>query len=571
VPGLLDVTPLPYCTDNMRTPHRVSSARLRESPWECFGHRGGRTADTPKAVMALDQGTTSSRAIVFGHDGTVLGSHQETFPQHYPEPGWVEHDPEDIWVTQLRSCRSALEKAEINAGELAAIGIANQRETVLLWDAATGASLGNAIVWQCRRTADRCAELRKAGLEPTIQAKTGLRLDPYFSATKIEWLLANRPGASDALAHGRLRAGTIDSFLIWRLTGGRHHVTDHSNASRTMLLDLRSLEWVDELLDLFAVPRSILPRLCPSSGVIGATEPAWLGAAVPIAGVAGDQQAALFGQGAVHRGDCKNTYGTGCFLLMNVGSTPARPERGLLSTIGWTWGSGAGDAAESDRAGGSRSAAAPGGAGWQTTPAATYALEGSVFTAGAAVQWVRDTLGIIGSSADVGALAAQAPDNGGVYFVPALTGLGAPYWDPYARGLLIGLTRGTKPEHLARATEEAICFQTRAVLDVMQETSGIEVPGLLADGGAARDDFLLGLQAGVLGLPVSRPRVLETTALGAAALAGLAVGFWSKDEVAQLAGTERVFTPAMDTGERERLYREWRRAVERALGWAQAT
>jgi glycerol kinase len=514
--------------------------------------------------MALDQGTTSSRAIVFDHDGAVLGSHQETFPQHYPEPGWVEHDPEDIWATQLRSCRSALEKAKIDARELAAVGIANQRETVLLWDAGAGGSLGNAVVWQCRRTADRCAELRKAGLEPAIQAKTGLRLDPYFSATKIEWLLANRPGASDALARGDLRTGTIDSFLVWRLTGGRHHLTDHSNASRTMLLDLRSLEWADELLQLFAIPRSILPRLCPSSGVIGATDPAWLGAAVPIAGVAGDQQAALFGQGAVHRGDCKNTYGTGCFLLMNVGSAPAPSEHGLLSTVAWTLGSREGDAARSD------GAAAPGGAGWQTAPAVTYALEGSVFMAGAAVQWVRDTLGIIESSADIGALAAQAPDNGGVYFVPALTGLGAPYWDPYARGLFIGLTRGTKPEHLARATEEAICFQTRAVLDAMQETSGVEVPGLLVDGGAARDDFLLGLQAGVLGIPVSRPRVLETTALGAAALAGLAVGFWSKDEVIRLAGTERVFTPGMGSDERERLYRDWQRAVERALGWAQA-
>jgi glycerol kinase len=349
-----------------------------------------------------------------------------------------------------------------------------------------------------------------------------------------------------------------------------------------MLLDLRSLEWADELLDLFTVPRSILPRLCPSSGVIGVTDPAWLGAAVPIAGVAGDQQAALFGQGAVHRGDCKNTYGTGCFLLMNVGSTPARPEQGLLSTVGWTLGSGAGEAAKSDSTGGGRSAAdapsadesgsaTPGGAVWQTAPAVTYALEGSVFMAGAAVQWVRDTLGIVESSADIGTLAAQAPDNGGVYFVPALTGLGAPYWDPYARGLLIGLTRGTKPEHLARATEEAICFQTRAVLDAMQETSGVEVPGLLVDGGAARDDFLLGLQASVLGIPVSRPRILETTALGAAALAGLAVGFWSTDEIIQLAGTERVFAPAMEFGTRERLYREWQRAVERALGWAQAT
>ncbi len=504
--------------------------------------------------MALDQGTTSSRAIVFGHDGTILGAAQEAFPQHYPEPGWVEHDPEDIWATQLRSCRTALERAGMEARELAAIGIANQRETVLLWDAETGAALGNAIVWQCRRTADRSEELRRAGLEPAIEARTGLRLDPYFSATKIEWLLANRPGASDLLARGHLRAGTIDSLLIWRLTGGRHHVTDHTNASRTMLLDLHGLEWAEDLLDLFGVPRSILPRLCPSSGVIGATDPAWLGAAVPIAGVAGDQQAALFGQGAAEKGDCKNTYGTGCFLLMNVGSLPVRPELGLLSTVGWSL---------TPEVAGAR------GAGSAAT--VTYALEGSVFMAGAAVQWVRDSLRIVESSADIGPLAAQAPDNGGVYFVPALTGLGAPYWDPYARGLLIGLTRGTEPEHLARATEEAICFQTRAVLDAMRETSGVDVAALRVDGGAARDDFLLALQADVLAMPVIRPRVLETTALGAAALAGLAVGFWSKDEVTQLAGTGRVFAPTMDTEERERLYREWQRAVDRALGWAQAT
>ena len=492
--------------------------------------------------MALDQGTTSSRAIVFGRDRGILGCAQEAFPQHYPEPGWVEHDPEDIWESQLRCARLALKESRLEAGDLAAIGIANQRETVLLWDAQTGASLGNAIVWQCRRTSDRCQELRQAGYEPAIQARTGLRLDPYFSASKIEWLLANREGAGSLLAQGRLRAGTIDSFLIWRLTGGREHAIDLSNASRTMLLDLRGLRWADDLLDLFHVPRSILPRLCPSSGLVALTDAAWFGAAVPIAGVAGDQQAALFGQGALQAGDCKNTYGTGCFLLMNVGEHPARPERGLLSTVAWSLGFGPG--------------------------AVTYALEGSVFMGGGAVQWLHDGLGMIETPAEVGPLAAQAADNGGVYFVPALTGLGTPYWDPYARGLLIGLSRGTKPEHLARATEEAICFQTRAVLDAMRETSGVQVGALRADGGAAGDDFLLQLQADLLGVPVTRPRLKESTALGAAALAGLAVGFWSKGELVEPAGTDRVFTPDMGSEERERLYRNWQRAADKALGWA---
>ncbi len=510
-------------------------------------------ADKSKAVMALDQGTTSSRAIVFGRDGTILGSAQEIFPQHYPEPGWVEHDPEDIWRTQLACARQALAQAGLEGGDLAALGIANQRETVLLWDAESGAALGNAVVWQCRRTADRCEELRRAGHEPVIEALTGLRLDPYFSATKIEWLLANRGGAAALLAEGRLRAGTVDSFLIWRLTGGREHVTDCSNASRTMLLDLRSLDWSEELLGLFGVSRSMLPRVGPSSGPVATTEPEWLGAPVPIAGVAGDQQAALFGQGALRDGDCKNTYGTGCFLLMNVGGSPARPERGLLSTVAWGLeGAAGGVDAGARRAGGS----------------VTYALEGSVFMGGGAVQWLRDGLRIINASEEIGPLAAQAPDNAGVYFVPALTGLGAPYWDPRARGLLIGLTRGARPEHLARATEEAICFQTRAVLDAMREVSGVEIGALRADGGAAGDDFLLQLQADLLGVPVVRPRLQETTALGAAALAGLAVGFWSEAEVAGLAGADRLFTPRMGSEERERLYRDWQRAVDRSLGWA---
>jgi glycerol kinase len=506
--------------------------------------------------MALDQGTTSSRAIVFGHDGAVLGSAQEAFPQHYPQPGWVEHDPEDIWRTQLGCARLSLKRAGLQGADLAAVGVTNQRETVLLWDAETGRTLGNAIVWQCRRTADRCEELKKAGFGPTVAAKTGLRLDPYFSATKIEWLLANREGARELAEKGRLRAGTIDSFLIWRLTGGQEHVTDYSNASRTMLLDLHTLDWADDLLDVFGVSRTILPRLCPSSAVIGTTDPALFDATVPIAGVAGDQQAALFGQGAWRPGDCKNTYGTGCFLLMNVGAHPAPPERGLLSTVAWALGPETGGAAPPAGAG-------AGGAG----AAVTYALEGSVFMGGGAAQWLHEGLDIIAAPADVGPLAARAADNGGVYFVPALTGLGAPYWDPYARGLLIGLTRGTRPEHLARATEEAICFQTRAVLDAMRQASGTNISGLRADGGAAGDDFLLQLQADLLGTPVVRPRMRESTALGAAALAGLAAGFWSEGDISGLAGAERTFSPGMDFEERERLYAQWERAVERALGW----
>lgn len=497
--------------------------------------------------MALDQGTTTSRAIVFGRAGQILGAAQQAFPQHYPEPGWVEHDPEDIWRTQLDCARLALEQAGLSGGDLAAVGITNQRETVLLWDAESGAPLGNAIVWQCRRTAGRCDELRAAGLEPTIQARTGLRLDPYFSSTKIEWLLAHREGAAALLAQGRLRAGTIDTFLIWRLTAGRLHITDYSNASRTMLLDLSTLDWADDLLEVFGIPRSILPGLGPSSGVLGETEPSLLGAAVPIAGLAGDQQAALFGQGALQPGECKNTYGTGCFVLMNVGASPPPPAHGLLSTVAWGL-SGGGD---------------PGGG-----HAVTYALEGSIFMGGGAVQWLRDATGIIKESAEIGPLAARAADNGGVYFVPALTGLGAPYWDPYARGLIIGLTRGSGPEHLARATEEAICFQTRAVLDAMSRVSGIDVAALRADGGAAADDFLLQLQADLLGIPVTRPRFLETTALGAAALAGRAVGFWSESSLAGLAGVDRVFTPVMQVDQRERLYTDWRQAVDRASGWA---
>ncbi len=492
--------------------------------------------------MALDQGTTSSRAIVFDHDGRTLGSAQEPFTQCYPQPGWVEHDPEDIWQTQLRCGRLALRRAGLEAEELAAIGIANQRETVLLWDAETSACLGNAIVWQCRRTADRCAELERAGLGPEVEARTGLRLDPYFSASKIEWLLQNRPGAAALAARGRLRAGTIDSFLVWRLTGGRVHSTDYSNASRTMLLDLRTLDWADGLLEVFGIDRSLLASLRPSSGVVATADPEWFGAPVPIAGMAGDQQAALFGQGAFETGDSKNTYGTGCFLLMNVGPEPVPPQKGLLSTVAWVLGD-------------------PGAA-------PVYALEGSVFMGGGAAQWLSEALGVIADPSDIGPLAARAPDNGGVYFVPALTGLGAPYWDPYARGLLVGLTRGTRPEHLARATEEAICLQVRAVAEAMQAASGARMVTLRADGGAATDDFLMQLQADLLGVPVRRPRVRETTALGAAALAGLAVGFWTQTETAELTGVDKLFRPGMEQAERDRLFSEWQRAVERSLRWA---
>jgi glycerol kinase len=517
------------------------------------GSHGGATSDEPKAVMALDQGTTSSRAMVFGHDGTILGAAQQPLTQYYPRPGWVEHDPEEIWQTQLHCGRLALRHAGLDATSIAAIGIANQRETVVVWDAGTGAPLGNAVVWQCRRTADRCAELERAGHGADIERITGLRLDPYFSASKIEWLLANIDGARELALDGRLRVGTIDSFLVWRLTGGKHHVTDYSNASRTMLLDLDRIEWSDTLLDLFHVPRSVLPSLCLSSGVLASTDPACFGVAIPLAGIAGDQQAALFGQAAVQPGDCKNTYGTGCFLLMNVGNHPAVPGQGLVSTVAWVL------------APGTRKVQTP--TPVPTAGSVTYALEGSIFMGGGAAQWLAEATGIIESPSTIGPLAAQAADNGGVYFVPALTGLGAPYWDPYARGLIIGLTRGARPEHLARATEEAICFQTRAVLDVMEKASHVKVAALRADGGAAGDDFLLQLQSDLLGVPVIRPRHRETTALGAAALAGLAVGFWSEAEIGALAGTDRVFTPSLPAEERERVYSEWRRAVERSLRW----
>jgi glycerol kinase len=455
----------------------------------------------------------------------------------------VEHDPEDIWSTQMDAAREALAASGLRAEQLAAVGVANQRETVLLWDTETGNALGHAIVWQCRRTTERCEALRQAGYESMIRGKTGLRLDPYFSASKVEWLLKAHPEAAPLLREGRLRAGTIDSFLVWRLTGGNRHVTDFTNASRTMLFNLETLDWDPELLRLFGVPREILADPVPSAGLVGVTEPSWLGAPVPITGLAGDQQAALFAQACFAPGDVKNTYGTGCFLLMNAGDRPLPSRNNLLATVAWGLGPG--------------------------RERVTYALEGSVFAAGAAVQWLRDGLGIIQASPEVQTLAATVPDNGGIYFVPALTGLGAPFWDPDARGMLIGITRGTTRGHVARATEEAIGCQTRAVVEAMEADCGTATPALKVDGGAARDDLLMQLQADLLGIPVCRHRLLESTAFGAAALAGVAVGFWSLDDVAKLGRAEETFEPRMSSVDRDRLYTEWSRAAGRSLGWIQ--
>jgi glycerol kinase len=492
-------------------------------------------------ILALDQGTTSSRAVLFDHCGGVTALAQEEFPQIYPAPGWVEHDPEDIWNSQLRVTRRVLAESGISARQVLAIGITNQRETTVLWDRKTGAPVHNAIVWQCRRTAPMCAELERAGLTASVREKTGLVLDPYFSGTKIRWLLDNVPGLRARATCSEICFGTIDTFLLWRLTGGRVHATDFSNASRTLLFNIRKGEWDDDLLAALDVPRVILPAVLPSSGLFGATDASLLGEAIPISGVAGDQQAALFGQACYRSGMAKNTYGTGCFLLMNVGNEMAGSEHGLLSTIAWRM---------ADRT--------------------TYALEGSVFIAGAVIQWLRDALGIISTAAESEALASLAADSGGVYFVPAFVGLGAPHWDPNARGTILGITRGTTRSHLVRAALEAISYQTRDVLDAMQQDSRIRLAELRADGGASRNDLLMQIQANVLGVPVVRPRVTETTALGAAYLAGLAAGFWeSVKELSALWQVSRRFEPATTTDQREAGYAGWRRALERARRWEQ--
>ncbi|HJV24777.1 MAG TPA: glycerol kinase GlpK [Aromatoleum sp.] len=493
-------------------------------------------------LLALDQGTTSSRAMVFDGDGQVRGVAQQPFTQHFPQPGWVEHDPQEILGTQFDCARQALADAGIAAKDLAGIGITNQRETTLLWDRRTGQALAPAIVWQDRRTAGMCDRLRESGHADVIRERTGLELDAYFSATKLAWLLDHLPNARARAEAGELAFGTVDSWLVWHLSGGALHVTDPGNAARTMLFNIHSLDWDDSLLVLFDIPRALLPRVVDSSGVCGTSAPSVLGAAVPIAGIAGDQQAATFGQACFSPGMAKNTYGTGCFLLMNTGEQIVTSQNRLLSTVGWR-----------DAAG------------------VTYALEGSIFMGGAVVQWLRDNFGLIRQSSEIGALAASVPDSGGVVLVPAFTGLGAPYWDAYARGSLMGLTRGSGPAHIARAALEAIALQTVDLVEAMGRDGAGPLTELRVDGGAAANDLLMQMQADLLGVPVVRPRMLETTALGAAYLAGLGVGMWSgTGDLAAHWQVERRFEPAMSADAREAALVQWHRAVERARGWATA-
>jgi glycerol kinase len=492
-------------------------------------------------VLALDQGTTSSRAILFDRRGALVATAQKEFRQLFPQPGWVEHDAGEIWSTQLACAQNVLRESGAQPSDIAAVGITNQRETVVLWDRASGAPIANAIVWQDRRTAERCAELRAAGVEERVRARTGLVIDPYFSATKLGWLLDHVPGARSRAERGELAFGTVDSWLIWNLTAGREHVTDVSNASRTLLLDLETLDWDDELLAIFGIPRAVLPRVTGSSEVVGRTVESLFGAPIPIAGIAGDQQAATFGQACFTPGMAKNTYGTGAFLLMNVGPSPQPSANRLLATAGWKLNDGS----------------------------RAYMLEGSVFVAGAVVQWLRDGLGLFANSDDVEALARQVPDAGGVSLVPAFVGLGAPHWDPEARGTMIGLTRGTTKAHVARAALESIAFQSFDVLEAMQRDAARPLTELRVDGGASKNDLLMQFQADIMGVPVVRPVITETTALGAAYLAGLATGFWSgQEEIAALWMPERRFEPAMDAGRRNAMVAQWRRAVDRSRHWA---
>ena len=487
-----------------------------------------------KHILALDQGTTSSRAIVFDHAGSIVAVAQKEFPQIFPKPGWVEHDPRDIWSSQAGVAAEALTKARVRAEDIAAIGITNQRETTLVWDRATGEPIMNAIVWQDRRTAAICDRLRKQKLERVIRRKTGLVIDAYFSATKVQWMLQNVKGAKARAKAGDLAFGTVDSWLVWNLTGGKVHVTDVSNASRTMLFDIAKGQWDDELLEIFGVPRSMLPDVRSSSEVYGRTD--LLGTQVPIAGIAGDQQAALFGQACLKPGMVKNTYGTGCFMLMNTGTKRIASKHNLLTTIAWR----IGDRTE-------------------------YALEGSIFIAGAVVQWLRDGLEFFRSAPEIEALAAVVEDTGGVYLVPAFAGLGAPHWDPHARGTIVGLTRGTTKAHVARAALEGIALQVMDVLKAMEADAGIKLKELRVDGGASANDLLMQLQADLLNVPVVRPKVLETTALGAAYLAGLAVGFWKNEaEIAKQWQTDRRFKSGMKSAARTRIVDGWERALKQA-------
>jgi glycerol kinase len=493
-------------------------------------------------VMALDQGTTSSRAILFERDGSVAAEDQYEFPQHFPRPGWVEHDALEIWDSQLRAARGVLAKSRVEAGEIAAIGITNQRETTVVWDRATGEPIHPAIVWQSRQTAAICEALRARGLEDEVRKRTGLVIDAYFSATKIRFILDAVDGAQQRAERGELAFGTIDSWLLYKLSGGRVHATEASNASRTLIYNIHECQWDDWLLGELRIPRALLPEVRDSSGHFGVTESEWLGGEIPIAGIAGDQQAALFGQGCTEPGLAKNTYGTGCFLLMNTGEEAHISRTGLISTIAWSIGG-----------------------------RVQYALEGSVFVAGAAIQWLRDGIGLIRDARDSEAAARSVEDTGGVYLVPAFVGLGAPYWDERARGAIVGITRGTTRDHIVRAALESIAYQTRDVVECIRADSGLALGVLRVDGGAAQNDFLMQFQADILGVPIERPAVLEVTALGAALLAGLAVGFWSdRADLESLKAGAQIFEPKLGAARREALYAGWKRAVERSKLWEEA-
>ncbi|GAB1541500.1 glycerol kinase GlpK [Scytonema sp. NUACC21] len=485
-----------------------------------------------KYILAFDQGTTSSRSIIFDRNGEILTIAQKEFQQIFPQPGWVEHDPQEIWSSQIGVANEALARIGIKASDIAAIGITNQRETTIVWERKTGKPIHNAIVWQDRRTAVYCDELKAAGHETTFQKKTGLVIDAYFSGTKLKWLLDNVPDVREKAEGGELAFGTVDSWLIWKLTQGELHITDVTNASRTLLFNIHTQEWDSELLSILDIPPSLLPKVHSSSEVYGYTSEGLLGSRIPIAGIAGDQQAATFGQASLQCGMAKNTYGTGCFMLLNTGERPMQSHHKLLTTIAWS-----------------------------INGRTNYALEGSVFIAGAVVQWLRDGLGIIKHSADVEAFACSVPDNDGVYFVPAFVGLGAPYWDSYARGTIVGLTRGSTVAHIARAALESIAYQTFDVIDAMRQDSQLYLSELRVDGGASRNDLLMQFQADILGVPVVRPKITETTALGAAYLAGLAVGYWDEAEIVQQWQVEKRFEPTMSADRRLTLINSWRQAI----------
>ncbi len=491
-------------------------------------------------IMALDAGTTSNRCILFNRQGDICAMAQKEFTQYFPQPGWVEHNAQEIWSTMLGTAVEAMSQVDAKAENIAAIGITNQRETTVVWDRKTGEPVGRAIVWQCRRTADYCDALKDRGLTETIREKTGLVVDAYFSATKLHWILENVPGARERAEAGELLFGTVETWLIWKLTGGKVHVTDYSNASRTMLFNIHTLTWDEDILRELQIPASMLPQVMPSSGIYGETDPSLFGGAIPIAGAAGDQQAALFGQTCFSAGEAKNTYGTGCFLLMNTGNAPVTSKNGLVTTIAW-------------------------GLDGQVT----YALEGSVFSAGSAVQWLRDEMRLIDSAADSAYMAAKVLDTNGCYIVPAFTGLGAPYWDPYARGTIVGLTRGVNKYHIVRATLESIAYQTADILRAMNADSGITLSALNADGGASANDLLMQMQADTIGAPVQRPRCVESTAMGAAYLAGLAVGYWTGlADVLRNRAIDRVFYPSIGQAERDKRLKGWEKAVKYAFGWA---